>query len=459
MSRIPRFLFPILVLLMAAPAFAEEAPLQDRDARILELRQLIERQQQQIDELQQTVRQLQAGQPPAGQAESGRAAGQPPVGQAEAAQAPTAGAPVDELEGVDPGPEPPPPAPVQAQASGSGTGSQPAMNPNISVIGLFGGQAGGPDHDENKDKFYVDELELAVQAPVDPTTHFDAYLTWHGDEGAEIDEAFATYLGLPGGLQARGGLFLADLGRINPLHTHAWPQIDRPLPVQEFLGRHMRSPGAEVSWLAPLPWYSKATVQVTSRFGDAHGHGGEEEGHEEFTLFPAGGSSSPLYVARLENMVDLDEDTTLMLGLSGATSKIQDGTLDNASLGGADLTLKWRPLDGQGENLVWTTETLFGKQRLADPEAPLRTFNGWYSFLNYQWDRNWKIGARYDETDLPLEPGARQRRATALLEYIPSEWNALRLQYSRYNPNFGSAFDEFRIQWNLSIGPHGSHKY
>ena len=58
-----------------------------------------------------------------------------------------------------------------------------------------------------------------------------------------------------------------------------------------------------------------------------------------------------------------------------------------------------------------------------------------------------------------MHPGERQRRASALLEFLSSEWSALRFQYSRYNPNFSRPFDEFQIQWNLTIGPHGAHKY
>ena len=408
----------VAVAALAAPAFADAAPEDPRDRQIRELRQMVEGL----------------------------------LHQAPPAASPAATADAGSEEPVDPGPEPPPPAPVQAQASASGTGSQPAMNPNISVVALPGGQSGGRPDDPQKNSFFLEEVEVAIQAPVDPNARLDAYVTFPRDEAPEIEEAFATALNLPGGLQARAGLFRNEFGRINPLHTHALPQIDRPLPVEQFLGGEgLRSPGAEVSWLAPLPWYSKATVQVTSRY--------TEPVEGEFALFPSTGLRKPLWIGRWENMADLGEDTTLMLGLSGATSEIRDGTLRNARLAGADLTLKWSPLDDPNTNLVWQSEYLAGRQAFEDPTLEADDFNGWYSYLNYRFNRNWRAGVRYDEADLPGLPGLRQRRGTALLEFISSEWNTLRLQFSRYNPNFDQPYNEFRLQWNLVIGPHGAHKY
>ncbi|NMA26592.1 MAG: hypothetical protein GX934_02365 [Burkholderiales bacterium] len=438
---------------LAAPVPAQPTTPEDpRDREIRELRQRLEEQQSQIDQLRQTLEGLLR---PSAQAE--------PSTQAD----PTIPTPAPEGEHAqDPGPEPPPASAVQTDLNSSATGSQPSMNPNISVSALLGGQKGGRPEDAQRNTFFVEEVELALQAPVDPKTRLDAFIGFHSGETPEVEEAYATYTGLPGGLQARAGLFLNEVGRINTVHTHALPQIDRPLPAEEFFGHcGLRSPGIELSWLAPVPWYSKATVQMGSRYGHAHEHAHEhgEEGHDEahhaFELFPSDGNTRPLWVARLENMAELNQDTTLMLGLSGATSTIHNHHLESSRIGGADLTLKWSPLDNPYRNLVWQTEYLVGRQKPMDQREEARDFDGWYSFLNYRFNRNWRAGVRYDETDLPMHPGERQRRASALLEFLNSEWSALRFQYSRYNPTFSRPFDEFQIQWNLTIGPHGAHKY
>ncbi len=455
----------LFLSILVTPAFAEPIRPEDpRDREIRELRQRVEQQQTQIDQLRQMVEGLVrpgAAPPPAAEGEPAAGAGRSddssdPDGHPSG---PVPEAPAEETPASeDPGPEPPPAAAVETELTSSGTGSQPAMNPNISVSALLGGQRGGRPDDDKRNTFFVQEVEVGIQAPVDPKTHLDAFISFPRNEAPEVEEAYATYTGLPAGLQARAGLFRNEIGRINPVHCHALPQIDRPLPAESFFGDcGLRSPGVELSWLAPLPWYAKATVQMTSRYGHTHEH--EEEGHHHFSLFPGDGSTKPLWVARLENMADLSQDTTLMLGLSGATSTIQDEHLESARIAGSDRTLKWSPLDDPYRSLVWQTEYLTGRQKPMDPAEAVNDFDGWYTFLNYRFNRNWRAGLRYDESDLPQHPQERQRRATALLEHIFSEWSALRLQYSRYNPNFDRSYDEFQLQWNLTVGPHGAHKY
>lgn len=399
----------MVALLAFLPVRGQEPPPDPRDARILEL-------ERQVRELQQAVEALKRA---------------------------------SDDEG-DPGPEPPPPMPVTAVPSSSGAGQQPALNPNVSVILLAGGQRGGAADDPHQNRFYLDEAELALQAPIDPFARADLYLTWPFRESPEVEEATITYQGLPGNLQLKGGLLKADFGRINPLHKHALPQIDAPLPNKVILGEEsLRDPGLEASWLVPLPWYSKISAEVLSRQDEP------EEG--VFKLFPDEGSHNPIYVGRWENLWELDDESTLELGLSGATSAIDSLMLRDARALGADLTYKWRPLENSFRNLTWQTEVLLASQEYTD--STRRDFGGWYTFVNYQWDRNWRAGARFDTVADPFDPEQRLKRLSALLEYVPSEWQALRLQYDHNMPNWGPTWDAIMLQWNVAIGPHGVHKY
>lgn len=371
-----------------------------------------------------------------------------------------------ETEENDPGPAPPTAAdaPIDS-ADASASGQQPELNPNISVVLLGGAKAGGAEDDDTRNSLYLQEAELAIGAPVDPNTRADLNIGVHHGESPELEEAYATYMGLPGGLQLRGGLIHTDFGRLNTVHTHALPQIDQPLPLNVFLGEHgITVPGAEVSWLTPLPWYSKAIVSAGTRYGEHHHHHEHEEGEEgeeehEFSLFPTGGSKNLLLSARWENMADLSDDTTLMVGLSHASSSINNDEVRASTISGADLTLKWKPQNEQYKSLVWQTEYMTGEQTYVDPERPRKAFQGWYTFLNYRFSRHWGIGARYDEADVPAIENGHQKRYTALVEYIANEWNSLRLQYNHCDPNYNKSFDEVMLQWNISIGPHGAHKY
>lgn len=449
-----------LILCLATPALAQTAE-DPRDQQIREMQQKLEEQSRQIEELRKSMEDLKGlvTQPT-----------EPPT----ASDTPTD--PTVPVEGEDEPPSPEPPPAMQAGNTApdtSSTGQQPSMNPNLSVIGLFEGKAGGADYDPLKDSFYMREIELALQAPIDPYSRADIFVTFPNGESPEVEEATFTWTGLPAGFQAKAGLLRGDFGRINSLHAHSLPQIDTPLPNQALFGEEsLRDPGVELSWLAPTSWYSRFSVQALSRslgpnandltaldlgnpsyrdnLADLLANG------EERTLFPSDGSKSLLYVGRWENLVDLNEDTTFQIGLSGATSEIGGADLKNASAYGADVTLKWRPLDNPNTALVWQTEFLRAHQAFANAD---RDYGGWYSFVNYQWNRNWSAGVRYDMTEMPFDPSLVLRRQTALLEYIPSEWNRLRLQYNHNSPNYMPSYDEVMLQWNIVLGPHGAHKY
>ncbi len=419
----------LVAILLTLPVRGQEpSPSPDpREVRIQELERQVREQSDQIKELQEAVRALQ------------------PQAAAPAPQA----SPDDENV---PGPEPPPPMPVTAVPTSSGTGAQSQLNPNISAILLAGGQVGGAPDDPLKNRFFLDEAEIAIQAPIDPFARADLYLTWPFRESPEVEEATITYSALPANLQVKGGLLRGDFGRINPLHKHALPQIDPPLPNKVILGEEsLRDPGVEASWLVPLPWYSKLSTQVLSRSVTA------EDG--EFQLFPDDGSNNPIYLGRWENLWDLDDESTIQLGLSGATSAMNSVIYSDARVVGADLTYKWRPLENSFRNLTWQTEILLAAQDYNDPSIGTRNFGGWYTFVNYQWDRNWRGGARYDTVTDPLDPSQRLKRISALLEYIPSEWQAIRLQYDHNMPNYGPTYDAIMLQWNIAVGPHGVHKY
>lgn len=443
---------------------------------------LIEEQQKQIDSLKQTVdeygrllkRNQASAQNQQNQAVEAQAAAQNGEAEAQENQATAQSAENGEFfaETEDPGPEPPSADEAPTEATAQATGQQPDLNPNISLILLGGAQAGGAEGDKYKNSFYLQEAELAITAPVDPMTRAEAYISFPRDESPEVEEAFAQYSGLGHGLQIRGGILRNEIGALNSTHTHALPQIDRPLNYTMFLGDEgLHTPGAEVSWLLPLPWYSKATVSLSSRSGhhhDEHEHEHEHEGEatleeleeEEFALFPKEGKNNPLLTARWENMADLNDDTTLTLGLTHASSNINSDDIKSASLNGADLTLKWHPAEDTYKEFVWRSEYMNAKQKFQEGiEEQDKDLSGWYSYISYRINKSFRLGARYDQADSPVIEGGSVKRGSLFAEFIANEWNSLRLQYNRTSPSWSKPYNEFLLQWNVVIGPHGAHKY
>jgi hypothetical protein len=76
------------------------------------------------------------------------------------------------------------------------------LNPEISATGIFlankvGGESG---------EFAVDEVELDIQAALDPFSRMRLTLAYHGEE-VEIEEGFVLYGALPGAMEIMAGKF------------------------------------------------------------------------------------------------------------------------------------------------------------------------------------------------------------------------------------------------------------
>lgn len=156
--------------------------------------------------------------------------------------------------GPPPGATPSSPALTPGGAFEAASQSLASMNPSLSLI-LDAGLAWFSDehtlqrggHDPRATGFFLQQLELAAGASVDPFLRFDANLVFT-PEGVELEEAYATTLALPFALQARGGQLLTRFGRQNPTHPHAWAFVDRPLVLGAYLGSEgSRGVGAELS--------------------------------------------------------------------------------------------------------------------------------------------------------------------------------------------------------------------
>ena len=92
---------------------------------------------------------------------------------------------------------------------------------------------------------------------------------------------------------------------------------------------------------------------------------------------------------------------------------------------------------------------------------------GGYSYIEWQLGKRWRVGGRYDLSDFPDDPRAREKSASAVLRFQPSEFQEIRFQYKHTTRNEDAAarFDgeegDNRIffEWIPVIGAHGAHKF
>jgi len=295
------------------------------------------------------------------------------------------------------------------------------------------------DPDWKLSSFFAVKKEVEVDTSVIPKTRTEEFIF-------EPEEVFAETLSL-NRVTLKFGKFKAAFGNHNKFHTHAFPFIDAPLIQQNLLGEEgLNDNGASAAILIPANWYSEVTLQVLS---------GQSEG---LNYFKSNSANQNVQLLQLKNLWDLTDDTTIELTGSGANGK---NTADRTTnLLGAYLTLKWRK--DKSKSLTWNTEVMERQNNQASDELG----TGIASYVQYQVSQRWWLQARgeylkiknQDLTNLEPLPST-QKKYSALVGYIPSEFSALRLQYDHLEDGSDSPEQKLMLQMNFSIGAHPAHQY
>ena len=372
--------------------------------------------------------------------------------------------------------------------AGSGGPTNPRLLPDISAVGDFVGDLSPKrSTQEDRTRFGVREVELAVQAAVDPYFRGDIFLGLSDAEGISIEQAYLTSTSLPWGLEARLGRFLTPFGKQNTTHRHDLHTLEYPWVVQRFFSPEgLKGTGLYGSRIfSPFGFYQELIVTANDRYGEA------PDGVT--TYEPVNRKLSGLaYTARLRNYWDLSQATNLELSASAITGKVEraatfstdvgnaaggplTGLVARQSVIGADLTYRWRPLQtGLYESFLLQAEVM--RQLNGDAEslpheivpisyvAPARAYNGGYVFARWQLRQRLFVGARYDRLQDPTAGGRTFQAGSALLEFFPSEFSKLVAGYERVRqPAVADAttsgIDRLLLQAVFSLGPHKPHPF
>ncbi len=369
-----------------------------------------------------------------------------------------------------------PPQGQPAPAAQAGTGGNPMARllllPDISAIGSFAGAFDtydvenqspreGPFGPKNKPTARFEEVEVGLQSVIDPYARADIFVSFTAD-GVDVEEAYLTSIGLPGGIQVKAGKLFSPFGRQNQQHPHVWDFVDAPLARGRILAEETLSgPGVDVAWLAPLPWFTELHLAGQ---GTAPLPSDEDPGER------------PTAIARLLQYFPLGEATTLGIGVSAA--RRSEATSAFRDLGGADLYLRWRPIHGrsyvtlQGE--IYTRK--FRGRGLSDElraDMPTLASNvdrgsdtGGYAHLFWRRDAYFGYGVRYDSAPagprFGVEPDAAsgtEHRYGALVTWYPSEFQRIRLQISYDQRPQARNGIEALLALEFGIGSHGAHPF
>lgn len=369
-------------------------------------------------------------------------------------------------------------APVDAPAAAPEAANGNAFNPAISIIlngaytahsldPLLYQRSGFPLVGEGRPAargFSLGESEISFATNIDDKFYGQLTLAIASQGSATelgVEEAFIDTTALPGGLTLRAGRFFSNIGYLNSHHAHTDKFFDRPLAYQAFLGNQYGDDGVQLRWVAPTDFFLEVGAELFR--GENYPSGGAgHSGAGVRTLFAHTGG-------------DVGAENSWLAGVSvlkSATVGAEDGFTGDNTLTVADATWKWAPQgnfkDGgvtvRGEYLMDDRNGSYG-----DPIDPLLgqawtgKRHGAYVEAVYRINRSWEAGYRYDRLwsadGGPFASNYDPVRHSLMLTWLNSEFSLVRLQYSHDQPNPSDTDNALTLQYQVSLGAHGAHKF
>ncbi|MEP7261200.1 MAG: hypothetical protein ABI669_08375, partial [Usitatibacter sp.] len=287
------------------------------------------------------------------------------------------------------------------------------------------------------------ESEVVLSANVDPSFAGTLILAVTPEDSIAVEEAYGQWLTAPFGLSPKFGRFLSGVGYLNEQHPHAWDFIDAPLAYQAFLGGRHSTDGVQVKWIAPIDHY----VELGAEAGNGDAYPGSERNRN--------GVGASAFYAHTGGDIGTSQSWRAGVSHLRASSGDEFGATVGSRLSIADFVWKYAPYGSGRENLKVQGEYFSGRVREATRQS------GWYVQGVYQFMPEWRVGARYDR----LDPNGvddttwAPRKASVMFDYNPSEFTRIRLQFARSELASGLTDNQFFVQYILSLGAHGAHRY
>ena len=367
--------------------------------------------------------------------------------------------------------------------------SQTTVNPNISLIGTFNTftnfNKDTPEY--GKLNFEIPSFELFIDGYLNPYARATANISFEGGEFS-AEEIYANIVrGLPLDIQIKAGKYLLGFGKLNTLHPHAWPFIDRPLWQQIYFSEEgFNDIGLDVSFILPTEeFYSTLTLGAYK--GDA------------MAINTAGTDSDPyevrgnslIFVGRLGSFFSLSDFKNLDVGLSGSFGNYAKSSFyipDSINFpdqmlkyfyGGIDFKYKYKAdsytsLVIQGEAIINHRDVIRG----TDIIPIIQTINtyGAFIYFDYQFLKQFSVGIKYDFTfgvigdefsynTLSNDDMNKTNGIEYWVGYYPIE-ETLALRLSAQNLIFDLTDNmnkdtetTITLQLVFSLGPHKAHQF
>lgn len=359
-----------------------------------------------------------------------------------------------------------------------------------------------PNGGENLPRgFGIGETELVFKGAVDNLFRAEARFVFEQEGNSttlKTEELFAETLGLPGGTKVKAGKYWSNVGYLNDKHPHEWDFVDLPLVYKQVFGGQLNETGAQLSWIAPtdnmLFKLGGEIAQGSNGYTGTYNSNFNQNKPRLGTLFAkTGGDLGDSH--SWQGGVSWVRSTTGNNSANQVTYDLTNG--DNINFNGgnttwiADFVYRWAPFGNpQSQNFKLQGEMFWNKQSgsmtstsgcgdAGDESCTGSNFaqnqQGFYTQGIYQFIPKWRVGYRYDRvfngtnsyglpssalTGSQIQSGWDPYRNTIMMDWANSEYSLIRLQLARDNA-FGPGLNNNAIylQYIMSLGAHGSHKY
>ena len=389
-----------------------------------------------------------------------------------------------------------------AQQASNRPQSESALNPGISVIlnGVYANLSKDPttyringfvptmgDVAPPTRGLSLGESEIAFMANIDHMFRGTLIGSISPDNDTiGVEEGYIQTIGLSHGFTIKAGRFFSAIGYQNQIHAHAWDFTDAPLAMRVFLGGQLNEDGIQFRWVAPTELYWDMGTEL--------GRG---------RAFPASLSDSGKNGARSLNFFthvggDIGQSIAWQTGLSHFRTNPRDRSFDDPTAAVTDSfsgtsrlwvasgVLKWSPngnptynnlkLQGEFFHRKEAGTLVFDSPGAALPNGYASRQSGWYAQAVYQWMPMWRAGYRFDRldsgtasidtsgsgltaADFPILAGYKPKKHSFMVDWSPSEFSRIRLQYARDYSRMGEPDNQIFLQYIVSLGAHGAHTF
>jgi hypothetical protein len=392
------------------------------------------------------------------------------------------------VEDTSANPPLPPPSALNPQMSLILAGSWANLSEDPEDYRLQGFAPAGDEVGPGERGFGLGESEMTLSANIDPLFYGQATFALTPENEVEVEEAFVRST-LPSGFSTRFGRFFSSLGYVNQQHTHAWDFVDVPLVYSALFGGQYRNDGAELRWLAPADTFLEFGVELGG--GDNFPGADAGNGVGSWTLFAATGGDIGASHSWKVGLAWLGADASDR-GYEEPDRAVEDTLNPSVFTGDSDTwsaqaVWKWAPDGNSRERNFKLQAEYFAREESGTLTQVNATQGegmmdyrskpqGWYAQGVYQFMPSWRLGLRYDRldsgdprlrsidgvlrpVDFPTLAAAEPERSSLMLDWSPTEFSRLRLQYAREQSRDSVDDDQIYLQYLMSLGAHGAHAF